>query len=58
MRQAWYQKRDVRLYFAGQVAIVAGAYLMDLTGSMWPLALAASAALMLTAPLVRRLARL
>ncbi len=51
----------MRLYALGQAAILVGAYLMHQSGSMLPLALGASAGLMLTAPLVRhfgsRLAR-
>jgi hypothetical protein len=55
--RAWHQRRDVRLYLLGHAAIVAGAYLMDVTGSLVPMALGASAALMLTVPMVTRMAR-
>ena len=55
--RAWHRRRDVRQYFLGHGAIVAGAYLMDLTGSLWPMALGASAAIMLAAPMVGRMAR-
>jgi hypothetical protein len=55
--QAWHRRRDVRLYLLGHVAIVAGATLMDLTGSLVPMALGASAAIMLTVPMVTRMAR-
>jgi hypothetical protein len=46
----------LRNYFFGLGLVVAGAGLMDLTGSVIPLAFAGSAALMLTVPLVRRIA--
>lgn len=46
----------IRRHFIGQAAIIGGAALTDATGSMWPLALTASAALMCTLPLVRQLA--
>jgi hypothetical protein len=46
----------LRGYFAGLGCVVVGAALMDLTGSVIPLAFAGSAALMLTVPLVRRIA--
>ncbi len=45
--------RPLRLYATGHVALLAGAWAMSATGSMVPMALAASACLMLTAPLVR-----
>ncbi|HJU99861.1 MAG TPA: hypothetical protein VJ752_04870 [Burkholderiaceae bacterium] len=45
----------VRQYLLGHAAIVLGAWLMDLTQSMLPMALAASAALMLSLPLLRQL---
>ena len=45
--------RPLKLYAGGHVALLAGAWLMSATGSMLPMALAASACLMLTAPLVR-----
>lgn len=47
------RQRAFRLYALGQGAILVGAYLMHHTGSMMPLALGASAGLMLTAPLVK-----
>ncbi|HWK82958.1 MAG TPA: hypothetical protein VNS61_04410 [Caldimonas sp.] len=45
--------RPLKLYAAGHVALLAGAWTMHATGSMLPMALAASACLMLTVPLVR-----
>jgi hypothetical protein len=45
--------RPLKLYAAGHAALLAGAWVMSATGSMLPMALAASACLMLTAPLVR-----
>jgi len=45
--------RPLKLYATGHVALLAGAWAMSATGSMLPMALAASACLMLTAPLVR-----
>ena len=45
--------RPLKLYATGHAALLAGAWAMSATGSMWPMALAASACLMLTAPLVR-----
>ena len=45
--------RPLKLYAAGHGALLAGAGVMSATGSMLPMALAASACLMLTAPLVR-----
>jgi len=45
----------MRLYLLGQLIILFGAWLMDLTQSMVPMALAASAALMLMTPLLRLL---
>lgn len=44
-----------RLYLLGHLLILLGAWLMDLTQSMLPMALAASAALMLMVPLLRQL---
>jgi hypothetical protein len=46
-------KRPLKLYATGHVTLLVGAWAMSATGSMWPMALAASACLMLTAPLVR-----
>jgi multisubunit Na+/H+ antiporter MnhG subunit len=45
--------RSLKLYGAGQLAVLAGAWAMHATGSMLPMALAASACLMLTVPIVR-----
>lgn len=45
--------RPLKLYAAGHGALLAGAWAMQATGSMLPMALAASACLMLTVPLVR-----
>ena len=45
--------RPLRLYALGHGALLVGAWAMDLSGSMLPMALAASACLMLTVPLVR-----
>lgn len=45
--------RPLKLYAAGHGSLLVGAWAMSATGSMWPMALAASACLMLTAPLVR-----
>jgi hypothetical protein len=45
--------RPLKLYLTGHAALLAGAWAMSATGSMLPMALAASACLMLTAPLVR-----
>ncbi|RZL09547.1 MAG: hypothetical protein EOP40_09465 [Rubrivivax sp.] len=47
------RQRAFRLYALGQGAILVGAWLMHQSGSMLPLALGASAGLMLTAPLVK-----
>jgi hypothetical protein len=49
--------RPLKLYAAGQAIVLAGAWAMSETGSMLPMALAASACLMLTAPLVRHFLR-
>jgi len=46
-------KRPLKLYATGHIVLLAGAWAMSETGSMLPMALAASACLMLTAPLVR-----
>jgi hypothetical protein len=45
--------RPFRLYACGQLAVMAGAWAMHATGSMVPMALGASASLMLTVPLIR-----
>jgi len=47
--------RSMRLYATGHAALLAGAWAMNASGSMWPMALAASASLMLTVPIVRQL---
>ncbi|MDQ6685025.1 MAG: hypothetical protein M3Z16_07855 [Pseudomonadota bacterium] len=49
-------RRVLKLYGLGHLALLAGASTMHLTGSMLPMACAASASLMLTFPLVRHLA--
>ncbi|MEP7058903.1 MAG: hypothetical protein ABI809_14140 [Caldimonas sp.] len=49
--------RPLRLYLLGLVLIFAGAWAMGEFGSMLPMALASSAALMLSAPLLRQLIR-
>jgi hypothetical protein len=48
--------RPLKLYALGHGALLLGAGLMHATGSMLPMALGASACLMLTVPLVRRFA--
>lgn len=50
--------RPLKLYALGHALLLAGAGLMQATGSMLPMALGASACLMLTVPLVRRFAHL
>jgi uncharacterized membrane protein len=45
----------MRLYLLGHLLILVGAWLMEATHSMLPMALAASAALMLMLPLLRQL---
>ena len=45
--------RPLKLYALGHGALLVGAWAMHATGSMLPMALAASACLMLTLPLVR-----
>jgi len=53
------RQRPAQLYFLGLALILIGAWSIGATGSYVPMALASSAALMLSAPLVRqRLARL
>lgn len=46
--------RPIKLYALGHALLLAGAWAMHGTGSMLPMALGASACLMLTVPLVRR----
>jgi hypothetical protein len=48
-------RRPLRLWLAGQATILAGAAAMAWTHSFVPMALAGSAALMLTVPLVKAL---
>ncbi len=45
----------LQIYFIGQGAVLAGAWGMDATASMWPMAFGAATACMCTAPLVRQL---
>jgi len=45
--------RPLKLYATGHASLLVGAWAMHATGSMLPMALAASACLMLTVPLVR-----
>jgi len=45
--------RPLKLYAVGHAALLVGAWAMHASGSMLPMALAASACLMLTLPLVR-----
>ena len=49
-------RRPLRLWLAGQAVILVGAGAMTWTHSFIPMALAGSAALMLTVPLVKALA--
>ena len=49
-------RRPLRLWLAGQATILVGAAAMAWTHSTIPMALAGSAALMLTVPLVKALA--
>ena len=48
--------RPLKLYALGHALLLVGAGLMQGTGSMLPMALGASACLMLTVPLVRQFA--
>jgi len=50
------RRRPLRLWLAGQATILVGAAAMAWTHSFIPMALAGSAALMLTVPLVKALA--
>ena len=45
--------RPLKLYATGHASLLVGAWAMQATGSMLPMALAASACLMLSVPLVR-----
>ena len=49
-------ERPLKLYALGQAALLLGAWAMQASGSMLPMAFAASTGLMLTVPLVRHLA--
>jgi len=49
-------RRPLRLWLAGQATILVGAAAMSWTHSFVPMALAGSAALMMTMPLVKALA--
>ena len=51
------RRHPLRLWLAGQATILVGAGAMAWTHSFVPMALAGSAALMLTVPLVRAIAR-
>jgi multisubunit Na+/H+ antiporter MnhG subunit len=46
-------RKPLGLYAVGHVTLLAGAWAMGVTGSMWPMAFAASACLMLTVPVIR-----
>ncbi len=50
------RRRALRLWLAGQATILVGAAAMSWTHSLVPMALAGSAALLLTMPLVKALA--
>ena len=50
------RRRPLRLWLAGQATILAGAAGMAWTHSFIPMALAGSAALMMTVPLVKAIA--
>ena len=50
-----FRKPTMRLYLLGHLIILVGAWLMEVTHSMLPMALAASAALMLMVPLLKQL---
>ncbi len=50
------RRRPLRLWLTGQATIVVGAAAMSWTHSFVPMALAGSAALMLTVPLVKAIA--
>jgi hypothetical protein len=49
--------RPLKLYATGHLVLLGGAWAMSETGSMVPMALAASACCMLTVPLVRHFLR-
>ena len=48
-------RRSLALYGTGHAGLLLGAWAMAASGSMWPMALAASASLMLTVPIIRHL---
>jgi|GEM_PF-846595 len=50
-----FRNPTLRQYLLGHVLILIGAYSMEVSKSMLPMALAASAALMLMVPLLRQL---
>jgi hypothetical protein len=50
-------RRPLRLYATGHLVLLGGAWAMSATGSMVPMALAASACCMLTVPIVRHFLR-
>ena len=56
LRRSESRRRALRLWFAGQASVLVGAGAMSWTHSFVPMALAGSAALMLTVPLVRDIA--
>lgn len=49
--------RPLKLYATGHALLLAGAWAMHASGSMLPMAFAASACLMLTVPLIRHFLR-
>jgi hypothetical protein len=49
--------RALKLYASGHLVLLGGAWAMSETGSMLPMALAASACCMLTVPIVRHFLR-
>ena len=49
--------RPLKLYATGHLVLLGGAWAMHATGSMLPMALAASACCMLTVPIVRHFLR-
>ena len=56
MKKPTSTRRPLRLWLTGQAVILVGAAAMTWTHSFIPMALAGSAALMLTVPLVKALA--
>ena len=48
-----HRSRALRTYLCGHGCVLLGAWMTSATGSMWPLALGGSAALMSTVPLIR-----